>query len=270
MDTLKYKELIEKIKKKRNRVNAITIIVALLILFFAGPTHIVVLDKTVLAYKGLPLVVVVLLIILWLFIGMILYAIVSLPLTTSMDNECDPEKHLILNTQLNKQKDINHIYTTDYFYLGDYETAIKHAELMIATKNEQKILAGLFARARCEFLLENCDTLSKIATEYENRLSNCKKINAKAKEVYLKINPVLSLMQAILTEDRQKIDEVRNSIETWNASKATEGFVNYLKGVAAYKVEDREEAIYRFKSVKEDCLKTILAELSDKYLLLLR
>ena len=77
-------------------------------------------------------------------------------------------------------------------------------------------------------------------------------------------------MCAICGKDAEKINELRNNVEVWNNIKATEGFVNYIKGIAAYDVGDKEEAIYRFKFVKENCSKTVLAVLSENYLSLLK
>ena len=77
-------------------------------------------------------------------------------------------------------------------------------------------------------------------------------------------------MCAISDNDIEKINDLRNNVEIWNTSKATEGFVNYIRGVAAYKVDDKEEAIYRFKLAKENCSKTVLFGLSEKYLSLLK
>ena len=77
-------------------------------------------------------------------------------------------------------------------------------------------------------------------------------------------------MCAISDNDVEKTNELRNNVEIWNTSKATEGFVNYIRGVAAYKVDDKEEAIYRFKLVKENCSKTVLSGLSEEYLSLLK
>ena len=58
-------------------------------------------------------------------------------------------------------------------------------------------------------------------------------------------------MVALSDEDTEKISAYRN-IEAWNNSKANEGFLNYLKGLAAYIMEEKEEAIYRFMWVKEN------------------
>ena len=73
-------------------------------------------------------------------------------------------------------------------------------------------------------------------------------------------------MFMISQNDYQKINELRFGVEPWNNSKATEGFVQYIKGVAAFQVGDREEAVYRLRYVKDNCSKTILSPLADGYL----
>ena len=171
---------------------------------------------------------------------------------------------------LNKQKNIDHIYAVDYLYLGNYQEALKHAEKMIQSSNEQMVLAGLFIQARCEFFLGNYDSFRQTVAQYESKLSSCQKLKPKTKIAYQKTNNILNLMCAISDNDVEKTNELRNNVEIWNTSKATEGFVKYIRGVAAYKVDDKEETIYRFKLVKENCSKTVLSGLSEEYLSLLK
>lgn len=270
MNESKYSDIISKIQRKRKLVIALTIVAVLLVLLLTTPTQLEIMGETIIDYKGLHPVLIVLLVLLCFFIEMIAYAAVSLPLNTSMDQECDPEKQLILNMHLNKQKNIDHIYAVDYLYLGNYEESIKYAGKMIQSSNEQMILAGVFNQARCEFLLGDYDLFRKTATQYESKLSSCQKLNPKTKIAYQKINDILCLMCAISDNDIEKTNNIRGNIEVWNTSKATEGFVNYIKGIAAYKVDDKEEAIYRFKLVSENCSKTVLAGLSEEYLALLK
>ena len=87
---------------------------------------------------------------------------------------------------------------------------------------------------------------------------------------YQKISRVIDLMLAVSKDDLDTINKIRSNIEVWNASKATEGFVSYIKGIAAYKANDKEEAIYRLKAVEEHCSKTILARLAAEHLDLLK
>ena len=266
----KYSDLIAKIQKKRKWIIGLTIVAVLLVLLFTTPTQLEIMGETLIDYKGLHPVLIVLLILLCFFVELIAYAVVSLPLYTSMDQECDPEKQLVLNMHLNKQKNIDHIYAVDHLYLGNYAEATEYAKKMIKSSNEQMVLAGLFNKARCEFLLGNYDSLRQTVAQDESNLSGCQKLKPKTKIAYQKINNILNLMCAISDNDVEKINELRNNVEIWNILKATEGFVNYIRGVAACKVDDKEEAIYRFKLVKENCSKTVLSGLSEEYLSLLK
>ena len=254
MNESKYSDLIAKIQRKRKWVIVLTIIAGLfLILFSSHP------------------VLIVLSLILCFFVETIAYAIVSHPLTTSMDHECDPEKYLILNKQLNKQKNIDYIYAGGYLYSGNYVEAIKYSEKMIASTRQDIILSGLFIKIRCEFLLGNYDEFIQTANKYSSALSTCRKLKPKTIIASKKIENIINLMSAISKDDVEGINQTRGNIETWNTtSKATECFVNYIKAVAAYKVDDKEEAIYRFKWVKENGSKTVFANLSDDYLALLK
>lgn len=265
MNESKYDKLIAKIRRKRKWVIALTLVAVFSILLFATPMRMEVMGEVVFDRKGLHPAWIVALILLCFFIEVIAYAIVSLPLQTSMDEECDPEKHLILNKNLSKEKNIDHIYATDYLYLGNYLEAVSYSEKLIASPNEQRVLVGYFNLARCQFFLENNQLFRQIASEYETKLLSSKKLNAKTKAAYQKINDALKLMRAISEKDKEKIIEYRASVQAWNHSKGTEGFLNFIKGLAAYELNEKEEAIYRFKLVEEHCSKTIFAELSKKY-----
>lgn len=270
MTESKYSYLIAKIQKKRKWIIGLTIAAVLLVLLFTTPTQLEIMGETIIDYKGLNPILIVVLVILCFFVELIAYAVVSLPLNTSMDQECDPEKQLILNMNLNKQKNIDHIYAVDYLYLGNYQEALKYAEKMIQSSNEHMILAGFFNQARCEFFLGKYDSFRQTVAQYESKLSSCQNLKPKTKIAHQKINNILNLMCAISDNDVEKTNELRNNVEIWNTSKATEGFVNYIRGVAAYKADDKEEAIYRFKLVKENCSKTVLSGLSEEYLSLLK
>lgn len=261
-----YEPLIKKIKRKRRWVLALTIVAAALVFLFTSSSKIEVMGETVFRYEGLHPLLSIVLLFLCLFVGMVVYAAVSLPLQTAMDQECDPEKQLILHMHLNKQKNIDHIYATDYLYLGNYAQAMQHACNMMRSPNEEMVLAGIFIQARCDFFTENYEALKVTAANYERVLVTSQRLKPKARAAYQKIGNILYLMRAVADGDAEGIDRLRVTVESWNASKATEGFVNYVKGVAAFRINDRDEAIYRFKSVKEACAKTVLARLSDWYL----
>lgn len=270
MNESKYSDLIAIIQKRRKWVIGLTIAAVLLVLLLTSPMQLEIMGESIIDYKGLHPVFIVLLVLLCFFVESIVYAMVSFPLYASMDQECDPEKHLVLNTHLNKQKNKDHIYAVDHWYLGNYQEALKYAEKMTKSSNEQMVLCGLFNKARCEFSLDNYDAFRFTVAEYESKLVNSQKLKPKVKIVYQKINTILHLMLAIAEDNTDKINALRNTVENWSTSKATEGFVNYIKGISAYKENDKEEAVYRFKLVKENCSKTVIATLSDEYLALLK
>lgn len=66
--------------------------------------------------------------------------------------------------------------------------------------------------------------------------------------------------------DTGEYDALIKSIESWQESVSTVGFVNYLKGVAAYDIGDKKEAIYRFMAVKENCEKTVFFGMAEQHL----
>ena len=223
-------------------------------------------NKVIVYYKGINPIFATLIILFILFCELVAYELVSTPLTTSMDLECNPQKHLILNAFLNKQKNIDHIYAIDFIYMGNFEAALNYANKMIASNKPAMMITGLFNKARCEFFLGDFDSLKATVKQYESALNNIKKLNQKAKDAYNKILKTMNLLVAISEENKEAISNF-SGIEVWNNSKATQGYINYLKGIAAYMAEDKKEAIYRFMSVKENCEKTVFAEKSQQYLL---
>ena len=257
-----YDDLIKKIQHKRKVVIVLTIIAVLITITACSPIYIGFLNKTIIDYKGINPIFTVLLVLLIFFFEIIAYALVS----TSMDLECNPQKHLTLNVVLNKQKNIDHIYATDFIYIGNFEAALNYANKMIASNKPAMMITGLFNKARCEFFLGDFDSLKATVKQYESALNNMKKLNQKAKDAYNKILKTMNLLVAISEENKEAISNF-SGIEVWNNSKATQGYINYLKGIAAYMAEDKKEAIYRFMSVKENCEKTVFAEKSQQYLL---
>ena len=256
----KYEALIRKIKTKRRIVLALMIIAAILILIFVTPLYINIGDVFV-DRQGLPFWVVILLAFLAAVFSIIANSFIIYPVVSAMDVECDPEKHLVLNSALNRQKSMDHIFTVDYFYLGDFSASLGCAERMTTSANSEMVKVGLFNLARCHFFMGNLEALCFAADSYEKLLAKSKS----AKPQYLKLWSSISLMVAIAKKDMSAMENLKR-IEPWNKSKATEGFVNYLMGVAAYELGETQDAIYRFGAVKEFCSKTILAELSQEYL----
>lgn len=268
MDESKYSVLVSKIKKRRILVIVLISFVFVIAMFFTSAGEFSIMGETFVS-DGVHPVFTILLIGVYMFAMLFAVAAVSMPLATSMDQECDPEKQIVLYKKLHSQKNIDHIYSRDYFYLGDYSESLKYAEKMIKSTNSNFVLSGLFNKARCEFFLGEYDSFCETVKQYTGELANCNKLYSAAEISYKKINNLLDLMVAISENNIERINALRNNVEVWNTSKATEGLVNFFKGLSAYKIGEKQEAIHRFMLVKEACSKTVLLKLSDEYLSLL-
>ncbi len=265
-----YEPIINKIKRRKKLVVILGTIAILAVLFLTTPSKIVILNEPIIDYKGLPTIVTVLLFLLCSFVAIIANAIVSLPLNTSMDQECDPEKHLVLNIALSKQNNLDPVYVLDYFYLGEYQKSLEYAQKIICSPKNTHKLVGLFNKARCEFMLGKYDELKQTEKEYYSLLSSSAKLKGNALSTFQKIHKIILFMIAISDNDCARLKELYTNIEIWNRSKITEGLINYLKGVASNILGDKEETVYRLKSVQETCSKTILAILAEESLSTLR
>ncbi len=268
IDESKYVEEIKKLKRKRRIILCLHIVALIAIIAFCFPTKFEFMGN-VIEHQGIGIVLTIALMIACSFIVMMAYAIVLAPLNNSMIQECEPEKNLAINKALNKYKSRNAMLSMDYFYLGHYEESIVYANKYVESHNGALALTGLFNKARALFFLEG-EGFYKIADEYEAKLLSCKKLKPKVKNAYEEINNVLYFMRAIAQNDTEKMNELLKTVKPWNTSKPTEYYVNYIKGLAAYKLNDTEEAIFRFKTVKEGIPSSALSDLADNYLTLIR
>ena len=260
-----YDALIKSIKRKRKTVVILTIVAVLIAITLCSPIYIGSEDNPIVDYKGIPPVYMVIIIVAILIIEIIAYGLVSIPLVASMEIECNPEKHLILNDILNNQKNKDNIYSTDFLYMGNFKSSLEYSIKMVSSDKPPMITMGLFNKARCEFFLGDFDSLKATVTQYENTLNSTNKINQKVRNVYDKILKTMNLLVAISNEDKEQISAFSN-IEVWNNSKATECYVNYLKGLAAFNLNDKEEAVSRLTYVKENGDKTVFAQFAEEYL----
>lgn len=262
----KYDKLIKKIKTRRFIINALMIISVTLTVLYTILPGIEVLGEKLVQFDGLHHAIAVVIILLITFVYVICQAAATLPLFASLDNECDPYKHLILNSRIKHRKDTDNLCSVDYFYLGDYAMSINYADSMMMSGKINVILVGLYLKSRCEYMLGNYVACKNHAEEFAARLASAQGLNPKQRSELEKMGKVLTLLCAIAVDDTDKIRELQAGVEVYNASKATECFVNYVKGVAAYKVGDTQEAIYRFKCVTYNGSKTTFAALAEQYL----
>ncbi|MBO5938552.1 MAG: hypothetical protein J6Q82_03525 [Clostridia bacterium] len=266
----KYADLIKKLRRRRLLVTTLTVIAILAIFIFAAPASVTSdvngVTQTI-EKEGLPFGVRLLLVFLCFLLECVIIAVIMAPLRSALDQECDPEKQLILNAHLNKNKlNANSIYASDYFYLGDYEKALLYTYKMIESGKRTYVISGLFQKARCAFALENKVMLYEAVTQYEQKVSQQKRISEKQRLFYQKSITVLQMLCALADNDREKISELRTGLAPWANSKATEAYIEYLKARASLALEDTEDASFRFRLIKDRYPKLALARLCDEEL----
>lgn len=243
-----YDKQIKSIKRKRLLIIIASLIVLLLAGFF--------IDSFAVILVLLPLC----------FFEVIAIAIVISPLNTSLDSECDPEKYLALNEAIGNGTQKTVARACGYFYVGRFEEAVTASEAMISSKKLDMKLAGYFNKARAEFMLGSADEVRQAVKGYGETVSSEKKLSQRQKDVYTKMGAVLNLIMALSESDREGIKRYCDEAVAWNAGKMSEGFVNYMRGVASHRLGDTEDCIYRFMTVKERYPRTVLARYAEDYL----
>lgn len=143
--------------------------------------------------------------------------------------------------------------------------AINYANKLIESNKLPQKLLGLFNRARCEFLLGDVKALKSTFELYNNILEENPKLIQPPKSLCLEFKKHIMLLIAISENNIEKINELKD-IKVWNKSKATEGYINYLNGLIAYKTQDNKSANSFFTLVIENCSKTVFAKMSQQYL----
>lgn len=241
----KYDELIKKIKKRKNIITVLFAIAVFATVFFLSPSEIVILDQPIIDHKGNP--VAMIFIILFEIIAYFIAVSFALgQMTTSMITECNPEKHLVLNIALNKSKNKNAIFSMDYFYLGDFRLGLEFANKMLSDKHKNALLLGLLFKARCEFFLNDFESLKETVNRRRAEILKLKN----AKQPLTESQKVLELLVAVAEQDKQKIKDLAN-VKPWDNAKPAQGFTDYVKALAAICLEDYKEAVYRLKRTQE-------------------
>jgi TRAP-type C4-dicarboxylate transport system permease small subunit len=267
----KYTDLIKKIKKRRKIAIVITVIAIIAIFIFGAPstsTYTVNGVTETVTSEGMPAVLLILLMIICFIILFFAVAIITSPLTSSMDQECDPEKQLILYLNVYKHAPPNYILLQDNLYLGNYSEAIKCAEKMISERKRNKnySMVGMFQKARCAFFLGDGEMLKETVAKYDQEFSSLPRQKEKQRLINEKCQTVLHILCALSEHDLEKIAALRDQLAPWNSNKSVEAFVQYLKGLIAFELEETKEAEFRFHLVAEQYPKLMLARLSNEYL----
>lgn len=261
-----YAELIKKIQRKRTVLVTLTAIAAVAAILFCSPIYIKIADNVIIETHGAPFLVAAALLVLIFFTELVIGVIIDEPLRSSMDVECDPQKYLILNRRFAASRALDAANLTGLFYMGEFTQALFYADRIIANRKGYLVISAMFYKVRCMFFMGNIPEMKLAAAQYETTITNQQIKNQKQLELYRKVLDCIKFICAIADRDCNQMEFYRNKVSPWNTTKITEGFLNLLKGIAAYHLGDHEECTYRFKAVKEYCSKTILAKYAQAYL----
>lgn len=265
-----YDKIISRIKGIRAAIVSLATLLLIIIFVLSIPLYIENEDGVKFSYEGMPIAVSSFLCVAVIVGAILLYSLVSIRLTTSLDIECDPQMYLELHLALNSSKRVDVNCMQGYFYLGDFTNSLSCANKVLESNKERKLLWGLFNKARAEFFLDDIDSFTATANRYKAVFHNTASIVDKSNFAYARMEDILDMMIAIASNDREYITKNYKSLKDWNNSKADEGFVNYIKGYAARIAEDDDEAIYRLMSVKDKCENTVLFTLAQNQLDILK
>ena len=254
------------------RRNSLLFIVAIVLLYvmiyvFGSPSKTVVNDETVIVNKGIPDVLLFLLGVFVIILAPIVMKKIREPIAKALDEECDPRKHFVLSRAFIRFRN-RQLFdkATDYLYLGDFLSLFECTEKMISSRSSKLRFCGLFNKARGCFFKGDQETFSETVKQFEDELAKRRKrFGKKQKEALDSWAIILHLLDAILKKDADAAGQYR-TVGTWNQSKITVGYVNYVKGLAAKLAGDNEAADSLFRSVAETCRKNILAGLAEKQL----
>ncbi len=264
-----YAELIQSIKKKKKITIIVTIIVAIAIGIFCAPstmTHTVNGVTQTVVREGLPAGVVFLWLLIVCIVEILVLVRILYPVTAAMDLECDPEKQLILVRHLYKEKTAISFFAQDYLYLGNYQEAIRYADQMIHFKRKNFVLTGLFQKARCAFLMGDTALLKECTEHYTQTLAAATRLSKKNRSIYETCLTVLRMLCALADHNHEEILALKKDFKIWHTAKATKGFVEYVKALISRELGDEEDAEFRFRLVKDQYPKLVLARLAEQHL----
>ncbi len=257
-----FDEFIKKIRIKRTIAISL-FIVCLLGVIFSAPWYLEVLDEVIINTDGSMSLVI--LFGFSSFACLFGYVLASMPIYNALFYECDAKKHLVMLSSLEKEKRIYQMLSNAYFYVGDYDTAVYYDKKAFEKKSHNAKLTALFGRARSEFFANKIDNFTCTASDFNSLIATAK-LNDRQKKTVSKYQTIINLLLAITNNDTEKIKEYASCLQAWEETKITGSFINYLKGIASFKLNDKTESTYRFMSVCESASKTVLGTLAKEYL----
>ena len=265
--------LIRRIKRRRGLVTAYLILVTLLPLLFTGPMEITLLDRTI-SIGGLSVGTAIAVIISGWIIGMILSVAILLPVGNALVRDRDPAKYLALQeglymfttTEIQKAS----VRCVSYLLMGNYQEAIRNADLLTHTQKPAPSAAGLFCKGRAAFFMGDAETLAAVTTAFGKITADMKGTS------YPKQRAMLELMDAVTRKDAEAAARLAPTVTAWEMTPLPEAQADYCRARAALLLMEncegeerkahRHEAIHRLLSCKEKGGKSVLVPLAEELL----
>lgn len=258
-----YNDLIKKINRRRLIAAVIYFVSIVISMNICIPSFISVGDRIIFENKGANPIITILVFLLLSFVFLIAVGVILSPVLRAMNEESDPQKYIALAAPFYKNH-MDQVYSVAYFYMGNFLGSRFYSEKLSQSKKAKIKLNALFTKASCEFFLNDIETFKNTAMQFKYTLAQ-EKLKQKDREHFQSREMFLDLMAAFSENNIEQIKLCQN-LPTDLKSKASQGFANYLGGIAAYILGDREKAIYYFVAVKTECPKTFFPPLCDQYL----
>ena len=269
-DAPDYSPLIRRIKRRRGLVTAFLILVTLIPLLFIGPIEITLLDRELIA-EGLTVGGAIAIIAGGWLMGMILSVAVLLPVGNALVRDADPAKYLALQeglymfttTEIQKAS----VRSVSYLLMGNYQEAVRNADLLTHTQKPAPSAAGLFCKGRAAFFTGDAETLAAVTVAFGKITAGMKGAS------YPKQKAMLELMDAVTRKDTEAAARLAPSVTAWELTPIVEAQVDLCRARAALLLMEvsegeerkahRHEAIHRLLSCKEKGGKSVLVSLAE-------
>jgi len=248
------------IKKKKTAATVVAVVAAIFAVIVGSPSYVAVMGEVIVQNEGAGFFAVFQAVLAVIVVYVITFYVLVSPVLNSMITECDPKKFIGLTYYSEGAKAQNASYIVGYFYMGNFEKALEFAEKGL--KTSKRPYAELFYKASCLFFLGRLDEFRNTVLELEARLLNEGKKRAKARRSLC----YLYLLLAISENDKEKIVKYRANIEPIEKTSPATAYLSYIKGVAAFCLKEKNEAIYRFMAAKEMGEKAFFPAYADVYL----
>ncbi|MBE6585000.1 MAG: hypothetical protein E7645_00575 [Ruminococcaceae bacterium] len=267
-----YSSIIKKLKRRRSLIITLAIL-CLIPLFILANDWKITLMGTTYQNPGWPGILSVPLALLILFVALIAYGTTILPIDKALDEECDPYKCLALYKALGSQQENDPrrmgIHYICLFHMGRYHEALTFAAKLAKHKNPILRTEGHYFCAQLGYFMGDVSLLKEAALHYRADLASITKMKDKHRAIFESRTAMIAVMEGLYDGNHQAVAEAIPYIKPWSPAPIVSLQMDLLRGIAAFPRPgggNRDEAVYRFMSVKEKGGRTSFVTMAEWYL----